>query len=478
MTTLSSPRKRGSIKRIACPYSPEKVFSVFAGEPDTALLHSSMRTDAGRFSFIGLEPFLVFSTRGDQMEIKSGGRVETRQGDPFEALRAIFNEYRVANDTPLPFTAGGIGYFSYDLKNMIEKLPRKAVDEVGMPDIRFVFYRTILIFDAEDPGYVTASSFDADGTGSRSLEKLASSLSGLDTRYPIPDTKKCGTQPEITSNFTKQEYLSAIEKTLEHIKAGDIYQLCLTQRFKTAWENDPYELYLELNGINPAPFSAYLNAGDLKIISSSPELFLRRRGDTIETRPMKGTRPRGATSRDDARIRLELEKSQKDISELLMIVDLERNDLGRIAIPGSVEVAEHRRIEAYPTVFQTIAVVKGKLESATDNIDIIKATFPGGSITGCPKIRAMEIIDELEPTARGVYTGAIGYLSFHDTMDLNIAIRTMVAKGKDVYFQAGGGIVSDSEAEAEYEETLVKARALVESLGSREHRAQTVHNIP
>ena len=468
---------RTLIEKIACPHSPEKVFSSFAGEPDTALLNSSMRTDAGRFSFIGLDPFLVFSTRDDRIRIETGSGVTTERGDPFEALRSVFSKYRVSNDTSLPFTAGGIGYFSYDLKNMIEKLPRKALDKVGMPDIRFVFYRTILIFDAEDPGYVTVSSFDADGTAPRDPEELASSLSGLNTRYSIPNTQKHGTPPPITSNFTKDEYLSAIGKTLEYIKAGDIYQLCLTQRFRTRWETDPYDLYLKLNGINPAPFSAYLNAGEFKIISSSPELFLRRRGDTIETRPMKGTRPRGAAPLDDARIRLELEKSQKDISELLMITDLERNDLGRIAVPGSVEVAEHRRIEAYPTVFQTIAVVRGKLESATDNIDIIKATFPGGSITGCPKIRAMEIIDELEPTARGVYTGAIGYLSFHDTMDLNIAIRTMVAKGKDVYFQAGGGIVSDSEAEAEYEETLVKARALIESLGSGEHRAQAVHNI-
>jgi len=258
--------------------------------------------------------------------------------------------------------------------------------------------------------------------------------------------------------------MSAVEKVLEHIKAGDIYQACLSQRFKTKWEGSGYELYRRLNEINPSPFSAYLNAGDHTVISSSPELFLRRCGEVIETRPMKGTRPRGNTPEEDAAIKEDLKKSQKDISELLMIVDLERNDLGKIAVPGSVKVVEDRRIEPYPTVFQTIAVVQGELRKGTDNLDILKAVFPGGSITGCPKIRAMEIIDELEPTSRGIYTGAIGYISFHNTMDLNIAIRTMLLKNHDLYFGAGGGIVSDSNPEAEYEETLVKAQALINSL--------------
>ena len=465
------------VKRFPCPLPPEQAFAAFASGPDTAILNSSMRTDAGRYSFIGVDPFLVFTSKGASFSIRSDGGVTDGHGDPLEALRSILEENRVVNDTALPFISGGIGYFSYDLKNMIERLPEKALDDVGMPDIRFVFYRTILIFDSEDPGYVTVSSFDADGTGLRDPEDLARSLSGLDTRYKIQDTKKYDTPPPISSNFTKQEYLSAIGRGLEHIRAGDIYQLCLTQRFRTRWERDAYELYMKLNGINPAPFSAYLNSGDHKIISSSPELFLRRRGNIIETRPMKGTRPRGDNARGDERNRLDLVNSQKDISELLMITDLERNDLGRIAVPGSVEVTEHRRVEAYPTVFQTIAVIRGIVAERTDNMDIIRASFPGGSITGCPKIRAMEIIDELEPTSRGVYTGAIGYLSFHDDMELNIAIRTMVAKGDDVYFQAGGGIVSDSDPEAEYEETLVKARALIESLGPREYRPQAVHNI-
>jgi para-aminobenzoate synthetase component 1 len=265
--------------------------------------------------------------------------------------------------------------------------------------------------------------------------------------------------------MSKEDYITSIKKVLDYIRAGDIYQVCLSQRFKAEWPERPYELYMRLNEINPAPFSAFLNYDDLSIISSSPELFLDVRGGVIETRPMKGTRPRGTGPDEDKAMMEHLKASAKDASELSMIVDLERNDLGKISIPGSVKVAEHRRIEAYPTVFQTISVVKSEKEKNAGLADVIKAVFPGGSISGCPKIRAMEIIDELEPSVRSIYTGSIGYMSFHDTMELNVAIRTMILKGKDVYFHAGGGIVADSDPETEYEETLHKARAMIEALG-------------
>jgi para-aminobenzoate synthetase component I len=458
------------IKTISSPLTPEEMFSFFAERAGSALLSSSLETDAARYSFIGVEPFFTLKSKGHLLEFSFGDQKIKALGDPFELLRSAIGAYSVGNDTPFPFISGGIGYFSYDLKNLLEDLPRKAADDIKMPDMYFVFYQGIIIFDRNDPGKVHISALDIDAEGHKSPSELMDEITDAvekAARISLAEPRRSeqalrGTS--LGSNFTKERYMSAVEKVLEHIKAGDIYQACLSQRFKTTWDGSGYELYRRLNKINPSPFSAYLNAGDHAVISSSPELFLRRRGDIIETRPMKGTRPRGKTSEEDAAIKEEFQGSQKDISELLMIVDLERNDLGKIAVPGSVKVVEERRIEPYPSVFQTIAVVQGELPKGTDNLDILKAVFPGGSITGCPKIRAMEIIDSLEPSSRGIYTGAIGYLSFHGTMDLNIAIRTMVLKNRDLYFGAGGGIVSDSDPEAEYNETLIKARALIESL--------------
>lgn len=467
-------KNKVTIEKLSCTLSPEDVFAIFKDSPHVAFLNSSMSTDAGRYSFLGLDPFLSIQGKGTRLEITSDGITNILESDPFDYLKSVFRKYHVENTASFPFIAGGIGYFSYDLKNLLEDLPCKTKDDLNVPEVYFSFHRAILIFDKEVPGHLFVSVFDTGdldpGAVIRGIkETIEASGKGQEQRALgseiIPQTADLNPDPEVfESNFTKEEYLKAVERVKEHIRAGDIYQACLSQRFHTVSSEDASEIYLRLNCLSPAPFSAYLNTGDLSIISSSPELFLRRRGDIIETRPMKGTRPRGETPEKDSQIRSELEKSSKDISELLMIVDLERNDIGRIARPGSVVVTEPRRMEAYSTVFQTIAVIKGSLKKTADNIDIVKATFPGGSITGCPKIRSMGIIDAIEPTRRGIYTGAMGYLSFHDTMDLNIAIRTMLKKGNDLYFQVGGGIVAESEPEAEYEETLVKAKAIVASL--------------
>jgi len=457
------------IEKISCKYPPEELFAYFAELPDTALLDSSLTTDAGRYSFIGIEPFLVLSGKNDNLHLVSNGHKLSVKNDPFEYLNSIIGTYRVDNPTSLPFIGGGIGYLSYDLKNTIERLERKVKDDLGLPDIYFVFYQAILILDKLDPEELTISVMDIDSRGYKrsgnlieEIKKIIADAPGRSHAHPANRTYK----PRFKSNFSKKNYISSVKRVMEYIRAGDIYQACLSQRFKTEWPFPPYELYRKLNGINPSPFSAYLNFGETRVISSSPELFLRISDNTIETRPMKGTRPRGSTTFEDIALKEHLEKSAKDEAELSMIVDLERNDLGKTSIPGSVEVAEHRRVETYPTVFQTISIVKSRMNSDATLVDVIKAAFPGGSITGCPKIRAMEIIDELEPTARGVYTGSIGYISFHNTMDLNIAIRTMIMKGKDVYFQTGGGIVADSDPEEEYTETLIKARALMESLAT------------
>lgn len=268
----------------------------------------------------------------------------------------------------------------------------------------------------------------------------------------------------IHSNFDKEDYLKAIKKAIDYIFAGDIFQVNLSQRFESEIAVTPFQLYKRLRSINPAPFAAFLNFEGVAVASSSPERFLMRSGNVVETRPIKGTRPRGRTPDEDRHLAQELLSSPKDRAENIMIVDLERNDLGRVCKYGSVHVPELLTIEEYPTVFHLVSTIRGTVPPDKDNVDIVKACFPGGSITGAPKVRAMEIIDELEPTRRSIYTGAIGYLDFGGRMDLNIVIRTFIIKENRAYFQAGGGIVADSDPEAEYQETLDKARALMEAV--------------
>jgi len=269
---------------------------------------------------------------------------------------------------------------------------------------------------------------------------------------------------KVNSNFTKEKYISTVKKAKEYIASGDIYQVNLSQRFSADLSITPFQLYKRLRRITPAPFGSFLNLEPAAIVSASPERFLKVSDRKVWTRPMKGTRPRGKNKAQDRRLKAALLNSPKDRAELVMIIDLERNDLGRVCEYGTVEVKKFVNLEAHPTVFQTTSTVEGVLRKGKDRIDLLKAAFPGGSITGAPKVRAMEIIKELEPTKRGLYTGSIGYLSFSGEMDLNIVIRTILTKGKRTYFQVGGGIVADSDPEAEYKETLDKAKALIAAL--------------
>jgi para-aminobenzoate synthetase component 1 len=279
-----------------------------------------------------------------------------------------------------------------------------------------------------------------------------------------PDLASIEAEIVLRSNFSHRRYLAAVEAAREYICAGDIFQVNLSQRFEADLNIPPYELYRRLRRINPAPFASYLEFDGVSVVGASPERFLRVRGDWVETRPVKGTRPRGRTPAEDRALAEELMSSLKDRAENVMIVDLERNDIGRVCRYGTVKVTELAVLETYPTVFHLTSTVRGRLSAGKNRIDLLKATFPGGSITGAPKVRAMEIIDELEPTRRSVYTGSVGYLSFSGEMDSNIVIRTFLVKDGKAYFQVGGGIVYDSEPEAEYVETLDKARALVQAL--------------
>ncbi|MDD5634797.1 MAG: aminodeoxychorismate synthase component I [Candidatus Omnitrophica bacterium] len=453
---------------IKCAKPTEKIFQNFSEMTDTSLLNSSLTQDAARFSFMGMEPFLVIKGKGTKLTLKTKNGTFSLKQNPFDFLKKIFDNVRVKNPTSFPFSSGGIGYFAYDLKNILEDLPTFSKDDLLLPDIYFVFYRCILARDNSHPDKVHINVLDIDSPGHLKTKEIISMVKDGLRRIRLRDKKIYTKKPvhALTSNFSRTGYIKAVKHVIDYIHAGDIYQACLSQRFKTKCYLPPYELYLKLNRLSPSPFSAYLNFENCKVISSSPELFLRLRENILETRPMKGTRPRGKNNAEDLALKKDLMKSPKDAAELAMIVDLERNDLGKVSVPGTVKVVERKKLETYPTVFQTVSVIKSRISSATGPIDIVKAAFPGGSITGCPKIRAMEIIDELEPTCRSVYTGATGYISFHGTMDLNVAIRTMIMKKNNVYFQTGGGIVADSDPAKEYEETLHKARAMMEALGA------------
>jgi para-aminobenzoate synthetase component 1 len=462
------------IEEITPAVNPPVVFELFQDEPNSCFLDSSMDPQRlGRYSFIGIDPFLVTRSWGNKISFSGQGGHRVEQGNPFDLLGRLLETYKLDTiPAPVPFLGGAIGYFSYDLCHFIERLPASTEDDLNFPESYFAFYDTILAFDnLEKKAYIVSTGFpelSEDKRKKRARQRLDAVKKKLGSRpiQAVNDSPHFNPDIEavLKSNFTHDDYIKAIEKAREYIIAGDIFQVNISQRFETELTMAPYELYQRLRIINPAPFSAYLNFDGITVISASPERFLRVDGEQVETRPIKGTRPRGDNQVRDAQLAQELLNSSKDKAENVMIVDLERNDLGRVCQYGSVVVTELAILEIFPTVFHLTSTVTGKLKPGISRIDLLKATFPGGSITGAPKVRSMEIIDELEPTRRSVYTGAIGYLSFSNNLDLNIVIRTFLIKGQKAYFQAGGGIVYDSDPQAEYEETLHKVKALIQAL--------------
>ncbi|MDM7998749.1 MAG: aminodeoxychorismate synthase component I [Dehalococcoidia bacterium] len=455
--------------------SAAELFGHFQHEPFAFFLDSGMdKAKLGRYSFIGFDPFLVLKSRGDELTLLSPECQKRRKGNPFRALRELVDTHTLNSaGGPTPLPSGAVGYLSYDLCHFIENVPGKATDDLQLPECCLGFYDVVVTFDhLEERTYIGSSGFPEKDEGRR-LKRASERLRQAKSRIAHVKLEPVvwhvrpldnGRETAPISNFTRGAYLRAVEKAREYIMDGEIYQVNLSQRFETNLSGHPYDLYRRLRTINPAPFAAYLSLDELTILSASPERFLKVEGDRVETRPMKGTRPRGRSAAEDAALASELQNSVKDRAENVMIVDLERNDLGKVCRTGTVKVSELCTLERYPTVFQLTSCVEGRLAPGKDRIDLLEACFPGGSITGAPKIRAMEIIDELEPTRRGVYTGSIGYLSFSGEMDLSIVIRTIVAKNKRVYLQVGGGIVYDSKPEDEYQETLHKARGLFEAL--------------
>jgi para-aminobenzoate synthetase component 1 len=473
------------IEEVATSLTAPELFGLISGKPYSFFLDSGMDPERlGRYSFLGGEPFLVISSRASEITLMRGQEREVLRGNPFDTIGKLLESYRLDHcPAPVPFVGGAVGYFSYDLCHFTERLPSTAVDDLGLPESYLAFYDTVLAFDhLEKRAFIVATGFPEMEEGrrlKRARMRLEETKDWLHANSVTQGTSLSGSRmsgdseiepqhesQEITlkSNFTPDQYMRAVNRVREYIAAGDVFQVNLSQRFETDLKIPPYELHTRLRAVNPAPFAGYLNFPEVTIVSASPERFLKVQSDLVETRPVKGTRPRGRDPVEDERLADELAHSAKDRAENLMIVDLERNDLGRVCRYGTVKVTELAILETFPTVFHLTSTVTGRLRRGKSNIDLLKATFPGGSITGAPKVRAMEIIDEIEATRRSIYTGSIGYMGFNEDMDINIVIRTFLIKEGKAYFQVGGGIIYDSDAEAEYVETLDKAGALIRAL--------------
>ncbi len=434
------------------PIAPHNhcVFLLSGGQPG--------HDQANRYSLAAWNPYQILQTRGDNCKRLRDHELFVSRELPLDFLDRTLDDIEANFPREhFPFCGGALGYFSYDLKNSIEKLPTSVTDHLKLPDIYLMWPRQMLILDRLQGHLHEVRLYYGDDRAQKSLQE---------TPMPLPCPHEVFHVGSLKSNFTRCQYLKAIEKARDYIRAGDIYQVNLSQQFQCDFAGSPFDLWISLFNRNPAPFYAFINAGDHQIVSTSMERFLSMKNGHVETRPIKGTRPRGKTRAEDRALAEELRKDPKEDAELSMIVDLLRNDLGKICAPRTIRVAEHKKLESYQNVHHLISIVEGHLKTGTTYGDILRATFPGGSITGCPKIRAMEIIDELETSVRHIYTGSMGYLGCHGNMDLNIAIRTALVHCGKLYFSVGGGIVYDSDPQAEYEETLHKGLTFFQTLKS------------
>jgi len=434
------------------------------------------------------DPFLKITVNGLKITEENclNGEKKELQSLFFPYLDQLQKKFfRPKENNFLPFEGGLIGYLGYELGHQVEDFTQTTIKDLNMPDAFFGAYDALIAIDHKtDKTWILASGLpekaDSETARSRASQRLQELRAVVAAARKNPNKSSLPTgliqQPEyqaansaddpLQSNLSYAEYKSAINRILEYIAAGDIYQVNLSQRFATPFTSDSQEFYLHFRNLSPAPFGAYIETGKHAIMSNSPERYLLIRNDYIETRPIKGTRPRGKTEDEDRNLGRELLASPKDRAEHIMIVDLERNDLGRVADYGSVHVPEMQILESYANVHHMVSTVAGKIRPGMSSSDCLRNSFPGGSITGAPKLRSMEIIDELEPSCRGVYTGSIGYFDFSGNLDFNIAIRTAIACDNYLYFQVGGGIVADSDPDDEYQETHTKAAAFRKALNT------------
>lgn len=432
-----------------------------------------------RYSFLGTQPLLMFRSKGDTVLMEREGSLQVHRlhdgEDPLHVLKRVIGQFRFVAVPDLPrFCGGFVGYIGYDMVRFFERLPDLTKDDLQLPDCYLILADTIIVFDHlkhkmrilvnafvdDDP----AKAYDAIVDRIESIiHRLRTATLNPNVVSPISDQKS--ELIPVSSNFTPDSFEAVVERGKEYIRAGDIIQVVLSQRFQTQASAPPFNIYRALRSINPSPYMFYLSLGDLKLIGSSPEILVSCFGTKVTTRPLAGTRPRGQNPEEDAELERELLNDPKERAEHIMLVDLGRNDLGRVCKIGTVKTTEFMRIERYSHVMHIYSNVEGELDiSSYDVFDALRATFPAGTVSGAPKIRAMEIIEELEPMKRGVYAGSVGYFSFNGNMDMAITIRTIVLKGSTAFVQAGAGIVADSVPEREYQETVNKAKALLSAI--------------
>jgi len=421
----------------------------------------------GRYSFLGSSPSLIVRSKGNRVEtIENGVMTTVTVDDPLACIRDLLARFSPVEVEGLPrFFGGAVGYLGYDMVRHFEHLPTDKPALIGAYDSYFLVTDTIVIFDNMHQKIKVVSNAHLDGGKSpdeaygEATEKIEAIVRRLRAPLPAEEGAPSGRRIELRSNVTRTDYEAAVEKAKEYVRAGDIIQVVPSQRFSGELSADPFDIYRVMRTLNPSPYMFFLRLDDTVIAGASPEVMVRKEGTRVELRPIAGTRPRGATAQEDARLAEELLADPKERAEHVMLVDLGRNDLGRVCTTGSVTVTELMVIERYSHVMHIVSNVQGELEGDRDAFDLVRATFPAGTLSGAPKVRAMQIIDELEPVRREIYGGAVGYFSFSGNMDLAITIRTLVIKDGMVHLQAGGGVVADSDPAAEWQETVNKAMA-------------------
>jgi len=465
--------------------TPVSAFLKLRGNSPCFLLESVERGEQlGRYSFIGINPSLTLKASLRQAEVVRQGKpqiISFNQGqDALHLVQELLSQHRVATNPGLPrFFGGAVGYLSYDMVRCFERLPDPERDELGLPDCLFLFTDTIVIFDHVHHRIQVVSNAHIEGDASLAYEEAVAQIDALidALRKPLPQAtaqapKTC--QTHLESNFTPEQYCAAVEAAKEYIAAGDIFQVVLSQRLRRHTSAQPFDIYRALRMLNPSPYMFYLDFGPFQLIGSSPEMLVKAEGGKAETRPIAGTRPRGKTEAEDKALSAELLADPKERAEHVMLVDLGRNDLGRVCRYSTVKVPLYMGIEKYSHVIHIVSSVQGELIEGQNAFSLMRAAFPAGTVSGAPKIRAMEIINQLERLKRGPYAGAVGYFSFTGNMDTCITIRTIIMKGDMVYLQAGAGIVADSQPMREYYETLSKIGALEQAVNLAEEADRPV----
>ena len=425
-----------------------------------------------RYTFVGAHPAEVFRYVNGACVLESESRISWVQSNPVDFLRNRILRYRPVRVPGLPpLVAGAIGYFSYDMVRLFERIPDKARNDIGTDDAVMMFYLGLVVFDHVRHRVWVVRNVFTEGAGSLSSKYRAAVREISETRrqleLPLDEHRERNRRakpPRVESNFTRPQFLAAVRKSKQYIRAGDIFQVVISQRFSARTDANPFDIYRALRVLNPSPYMYFLKLGDTAVVGSSPELLVKVQGRDAFYRPIAGTRPRGKDEAEDQRLAAELAADPKERAEHIMLVDLGRNDLGRVCEYGSVQVERLEFVERYSHVMHLVSTLRGRLRSDVDCFDALAACFPAGTVSGAPKVRAMEIIDELEPTRRGIYAGAILYLDFSGNLDSCIAIRTLVVKKGLASVQAGAGLVADSVPEREFQETVNKARALIAAL--------------